>query len=71
MMGWAEEGDEYKGVAELVARTIHGCSSKTCDHLDEENHISYNLKLETANKICHQLGHLIFQNNKHCDYSQV
>lgn len=62
MVEWAEEGDEYQGVAELVARTIQVCSSNKEEEGGEFG--NYNLMLETVNKICHQLSHLILQNDQ-------
>ncbi|KAL8143258.1 hypothetical protein V2J09_016290 [Rumex salicifolius] len=58
MLTWAEDGDRYKGEAELVARTIQACTNNCCLEAVEQDRFSYNLLLERTNKICHKLGHL-------------
>lgn len=69
MLAWAEDGDRYKGEAELVARTIQVCSKDCCLEAAEDN-FGYSHLLETTNRICHQLGHLSLLSYEH-NNSQV
>nr|QZX44703.1 labda-7,13(E)-dien-15-yl diphosphate synthase 1 [Cistus creticus subsp. creticus] len=54
MMMWEEEGDKYKGAAELIVKTINLSSGQDNAIL---SHPKYQKLMNLANTICHQLGH--------------
>ncbi|KAK3018356.1 hypothetical protein RJ639_004768 [Escallonia herrerae] len=55
LLTWQEEGDVYKGEAELLVRTISLCGGRCVSE-------DYRRLSDVANRVCHQLGR--FQSNK-------
>lgn len=62
MMMWEQEGDMYKGAAELLVNTVNLCSGRLFSN-DTLSHPNYERLVTLSNKVCHQLGNTLGGNH--------